>query len=94
MTPNKSFTKHGCGYLGLPSRTFRFFHPFLRPRQEGGRVPPPCGHYGEKAHQFRKARSNALSDSIQSVWQTTMENGVESLKEVELVKLQDLGRPR
>ena len=94
MTPNDTFSKLGCGYLGLPSKTFKYFHPFLRPRQSSGRVPPPMGHHGEAAHQVRKGRSNANSDSIEWVWQTRMVEGKQILIVVSLSKLTDLARTR
>ena len=94
MTPNKTFLNLGCGYLGLPSKTFKYFHPFLRPRQPSGRVPPPTGHFGEAAHQVRKGRSNANSDSIEWVWQTTERDGKQVLIVVSLSKIVDLARTK
>ena len=94
MTPNGTFTGLGCGYLGLPSKTFRYMHPFLRPRQASGRVPPPFGHHGEAAHQVRKGRTNANSDSIEWVWQTTNTDAKQLLIVVSLTKLMDLARTK
>lgn len=92
MTPNEFFIHRGCGYLGLPSKTFRYFHIFLRPRQSSGRVPPPLGHHGEASHQARKGRSNIDSDSTEWVWQIITSNGRTVHKVVSLTKLNDLAR--
>ena len=93
MTPSPNFIACGCGYLGLPVTTQKFYFPFLRPKLRG-RFPPPVGHFGEASHQVRKARSNLASHALQWIWQTKTEDGVVSNLEANLGRLEEVARKK